>query len=92
MRAIARAWPLPADNGGLFVQPNISDRELERRARQRAMSIAEFCEQYGPGRTSAYEEIKSGRLRARKIGKRTVITTDDAEEWLQNLPVIEVVR
>ena len=66
----------------------MTDRERQRRARQRAMSIAEFCEQYGPGRTKTYEELKSGRLRARKIGKRTIITEDDAEDWLQRLPVI----
>lgn len=70
--------------------PAISDTELNRRARQRAMSLAEFCHRYGPGKTKAYEEIKFGRLRARKIGKRTVITEDDAEDWLQHLPVIEV--
>ena len=68
----------------------LSDRGQQRRAQQRAMSIAEFCETYGPGRTTAYEEIKSGRLRARKVGKRTIITDDDAEDWLQRLPVIEV--
>lgn len=67
----------------------ISERELRRRARQRAMSIAEFCERYGPGRTKVYEELRSGRLRGRKIGKRTIITEDDAEEWLRHLPVIE---
>ena len=65
------------------------ERELRRRARQRAMSIAEFCERYGPGRTKAYEELKSGRLRARKIGKRIIIASDDAEDWLRRLPVIE---
>jgi excisionase family DNA binding protein len=66
--------------------------EQQRRALRRAMSIAEFCERYGPGRTKTYEELKSGRLRARKIGKRTVITEDDAEDWLLRLPVIGVLR
>jgi hypothetical protein len=70
----------------------ISKVERQRRARQRAMSIAEFCERYGPGRTKAYEELKSGRLRGRKIGKRTIITEDDAEDWLRCLPVIEAAR
>jgi len=68
----------------------ISDVEHGRRARQRVMSIDEFSHSYGPGKTKTYEEIKEGRLRARKIGKRTVITEDDAEDWLQHLPVIEV--
>jgi excisionase family DNA binding protein len=72
----------------LFVEPKISKGELERRARRRVMSIAEFCERYGPGRTTAYVEIKSGRLRARKVGRRTIITDDDAENWLRQLPTI----
>ena len=55
-------------------------------ARQGAMSIADFCRRYGVGRTTVYEEIKSGRLRARKIGKRTAIGTDDAEDWWRHLP------
>jgi hypothetical protein len=70
----------------------VSEAEQQRRARQRAMSVAEFCESYSTGRTAAYEEIKSGRLRARKRGKRTIITEDDAEDWLQSLSVIGVAR
>jgi excisionase family DNA binding protein len=56
---------------------------------RRAMSIAEFCQRYGTGRTTAYQEIKAGRLRARKCGKRTIITDDDAEAWLRDLPTIQ---
>jgi hypothetical protein len=52
------------------------------------MSIAEFGEQYGLGRTKTYEELRSGRLRGRKIGKRTIITEDDAEDWLRCLPIM----
>ena len=70
------------------MEPRISDAERQRRARQRAMSIAEFCQRYGPGRTTTYQEIQAGRLRARKVGRRTIITEDDAEEWLQQLPVV----
>jgi excisionase family DNA binding protein len=68
--------------------PKISETERARRARQRAMSISEFSERYGPGRTTVYEEIKLGRLRARKCGKRTFITEADAERWLQALPLV----
>ncbi|MGA7451319.1 MAG: helix-turn-helix domain-containing protein [Rhodoplanes sp.] len=70
----------------------ISDAEQQRPARQRAMSIAQFCERFNTGRTKAYEEIKSGRLRARKVGKRTIITEDDAAYWLERLPIIEVAQ
>jgi hypothetical protein len=70
----------------------ISEAEQQRRGRQRAMSIAEFCQRYAIGRTMAYAEIKTKRLRARKAGRRTVITEDDAEDWLRCLPVIEAGR
>ncbi len=70
----------------------ITDAERERRIRQRAFSIQEFSKVYGPGRTKVYEELKSGRLRGRKVGRRTVITEDDAEDWLRRLPIIEVSR
>ena len=68
----------------------ISEAERQRRARQQAMSIEEFCDRYRIGRTTAYAEIKEGRLRARKCGRRTIITDDDGDEWLQHLPVIGV--
>jgi excisionase family DNA binding protein len=69
-----------------------SSAERQRCAPHRAMSIAEFCERYGTGRTTAYQEIKLGRLRARKCGKRTIIIHDDAEDWLRCLPVIEAAQ
>jgi hypothetical protein len=70
-------------------RPNISDRERERRSWQRAMSLRVFCERYGLGRTRAYEEIAAGRLTARKAGRRTIITADDAEDWLSRLPALQ---
>jgi hypothetical protein len=68
--------------------PHISERERERRAWKRAMSIRAFCERYDIGRTRVYEEISAGRLKARKSGRRTIIATDDAEDWLNRLPAI----
>ena len=70
-----------------MTKSQILECERQRRARQRAMSIEGFCNGYGIGRTKAYEEIKAGRLKARKAGRRTIITADDAEEWLSLLPV-----
>ena len=71
---------------GTTVMNPILEYDPQRQARQRAMSLAEFCERYGPSRTRTYEEIKSGRLRAIKCGKRTLVTEDDAEAWLRSLP------
>jgi hypothetical protein len=70
-------------------QTNISERERRRSAWQRAMSVQAFCERYDIGRTKAYEEINAGRLKARKAGRRTIITADDAEDWLSRLPALQ---
>ncbi|MFO1136035.1 MAG: DNA-binding protein [Rhodoblastus sp.] len=40
----------------------------------------------GTGRTAVFGEIKAGRLKARKLGRRTIILRQDAEAWLQSLP------
>jgi excisionase family DNA binding protein len=53
---------------------------------RRAFPIREFCRRYGIGRTNAYQEIAAGRLRAVKVGRRTLITHDAAEAWLAALP------
>ena len=55
----------------------------------RAFSISEFCHLYVIGRTHAYEEIAAGRLRAVKVGRRTLIKSDDAEAWLAALPELK---
>jgi excisionase family DNA binding protein len=52
----------------------------------RAFPIDEFCRIYGIGRTTAYYEIAARRLRAVKVGRRTLITQDAAEAWLAALP------
>jgi excisionase family DNA binding protein len=51
----------------------------------RVFSIDEFCRRYGIGRTSAYQEMSAYRLRAVKVGRRTLITQDAAEAWLAAL-------
>jgi excisionase family DNA binding protein len=73
----------------LKTKGEISESEGQRRDRQRAMSVDQFGLRYGVGRTTIYQEIKSGRLRAKKCGKRTIIGEDDAEDWLRRLPLID---
>jgi len=51
-----------------------------------AISIKAFCERNGIGMTSAYAEIKAGRLIARKCGNRTLIAKADERAWLNSLP------
>jgi excisionase family DNA binding protein len=49
-----------------------------------ALSIVEAAQASGVGRTTLYEEINGNRLRAKKIGRRTVILREDLEDWLKN--------
>ena len=50
------------------------------------LSIAEACAAAGIGRTKLYEAIADGRLKARKLGKRTLILRDDLRQFLAALP------
>ena len=52
-----------------------------------AYSILEFCEVAGLKRSTVYEEIKDGRLIARKARGRTIILPTDARNYLLNLPI-----
>lgn len=49
-----------------------------------AYSVAEFCQATSLSRSLIYEEIRKGRLRATKIGTRTVILIDDGLSFLQS--------
>jgi hypothetical protein len=73
----------------MIAKPKISERERQRRAWQRGMSIRAFCETYGVGRPKAYAEIKAGRLKAKKAGRRTIIGEEAAEEWWRSLPELQ---
>jgi hypothetical protein len=54
-----------------------------------AHSIADTCRITSMGRTPIYEEIRRGRLKARKAGRRTVILDSDLREWLASLPLAD---
>ena len=54
--------------------------------RRGALSIAGFCDYAAIGRTTAFAEIKVGRLIAHKRGRTTIILIEDADAWLQSLP------
>lgn len=53
-----------------------------------AHSIKEAANILGIGVTKVYKEIGEGRLKARKFGKRTLITGDALENWLNALPIV----
>ena len=51
-----------------------------------AYSINEVTERGPFGRSTIFQEIKDGRLVARKVGRRTIILHNDFVKWLEDLP------
>jgi predicted DNA-binding transcriptional regulator AlpA len=71
------------DNGSFST---MSDTTLD----ERAYNIPEACERLGGlSRRQFYDELKAGRLKARKIGRRTVVLHSAIVAYLDSLPTFE---
>jgi hypothetical protein len=55
-------------------------------ARKEACRVDQFAKDNDISRAQAYKEIREGRLIARKVGTRTLITAEDAAAWRRALP------
>lgn len=53
-----------------------------------AFTIAEAAAQTSIGRTTLYAKLKTGELRARKCGRKTLILAQDIQNFLDGLTVI----
>ena len=56
-----------------------------------ALSVEQFCVRYGVGRTTVYQQIEAGRLRARQPEgvRRTLIPKAEADRWLASAPLLK---
>jgi len=54
-----------------------------------ARSVEDFAIATSIGRTTVYAEIAAGRLKARKVGKRTLILDEDGRAFLASLPELQ---
>ncbi len=61
----------------------------EQRLETLGYSVHERAKLASVGRSTIYEELASGRLRGRKLGRRTIITGVDLREWLAALPAVK---
>jgi excisionase family DNA binding protein len=55
-----------------------------------AFAVREFCARYGICRDTFYSEVRRGRLRAVKLGKKTLVLKAEAETWAASLPNLEL--
>jgi hypothetical protein len=69
----------------------MTDRERQRReAQRRASTIDEFCRRNHICRDTAYREVRRGRLKVRKVGRRSLIFDEDEAAWRASLPELEL--
>jgi hypothetical protein len=70
-------------------QQEIAEKTLrlkqDSQLNKRGLSIEEFGKLYGICRSSIYIEIREGRLKARKVGRRTLVAAEDGEAWFAAL-------
>lgn len=53
-------------------------------------TIPGWCELSGMGRAKTYDMLSKGHLRAKKVGKRTLIDVQHGLQWLRSQPDAEV--
>lgn len=46
----------------------------------------EWCKSNGFGITTGYKLLKEGKIKARKVGKLTMITAEEAQRFVNSLP------
>lgn len=51
-----------------------------------AFTVKEFLLSFGIGRNLFYHEVKAGRLKIKKAGRRTLVLAGDARAWADALP------
>jgi excisionase family DNA binding protein len=68
----------------------ISEIARDGRRLRLALSVAEASVEAGVGRDHIYGAIREGRLEARKLGHRTLITYDALHRFLHQLPPLQL--
>ena len=60
--------------------------EINQTAEKLLFSVKEFCQMVGIGRTTFYQELKNGRVKAKKLGRSTLIPKSELERFIKELP------
>ena len=68
-------------SGYVRILPNTGEDHMKKLG----YSISTLCESTEVGKDTVYQAINSGELKSVKLGRRRIIRTEAAEEWLKNL-------
>jgi excisionase family DNA binding protein len=50
------------------------------------LTVDEFCEMVGIGRSTFYKAVGAGDIKVRKYGKRTFVTKEEMMRFVANMP------
>ena len=50
------------------------------------LSVKDFLQTYGISKTKFYDLKNANQIAVKKIGRKTVIASDEAERWANSLP------
>jgi Helix-turn-helix domain len=76
-------------NGGTSISA-LPVEETARPAKSLALSTKDVTAETGIGLNAQYDAIRTGTLKARKLGRKTIILRADLERWLASLPVLDL--
>lgn len=66
-------------------QHSNTSRELPP-ANTQVLTIAEMCATYRISKNRVFDEMRTERLPAKRIGSRVLISREDAQTWWNSLP------
>lgn len=55
-------------------------------AQSQVLTVAEMCATFRISKNRVFDEMKAGRLAAKRVGTRVLISRDDANAWWNGLP------
>jgi excisionase family DNA binding protein len=55
-----------------------------------AFSVSEAAMRTGLGRDAIYSAVREGKLEAKKMGRRTLVTADALRRYLDSLPSLQL--
>jgi hypothetical protein len=63
-----------------------AEEKVARLKAKKSWRPPEFADRHSLSTSQIYEEVREGRLNARKVGAATIITEEDETAWLKALP------